>query len=74
MTVIRVALPVPLRQHFDYLLPENSSVTVGCRVQVPFGQRQLIGIVWQIDPDSPFEHSQLKAVSHILEDAPVISG
>ena len=70
--VIRVALPVPLRQHFDYLLPETVDVSQGCRVRVPFGKRELIGVVWQKDPDTPYELSQLKHVSAVLESSPVL--
>ncbi|CAM5204565.1 primosomal protein N' [Alishewanella longhuensis] len=73
MPVIRVALPVPLRQHFDYLLPDNIQVSQGCRVRVPFGKRELVGVVWQLAPDSPYEQTQLKAVSAVLESSPVLS-
>lgn len=72
MTVIRVALPVPLRQHFDYVLPAGISVSQGCRVRVPFGKRELVGIVWQLNPESPYELSQLKTVSAVLEHSPIL--
>ncbi|WP_172675211.1 hypothetical protein, partial [Stenotrophomonas pictorum] len=46
---LRIALPVPLPQLFDYLPPENSPVPsdgdVGRRVRVPFGPRELVGVV-----------------------------
>ncbi|WP_423187472.1 primosomal protein N' [Alishewanella sp. d11] len=73
MPVIRVALPLPLRQHFDYLLPDDIQVSQGCRVRVPFGKRELIGVVWQFNPDSPYELSQLKPVSAVIEYQPVLS-
>lgn len=73
MPVIRVALPLPLRQHFDYLLPDDIQVSQGCRVRVPFGKRELIGVVWQFNPDSPYELTQLKPVSAVLEYQPVLS-
>ncbi len=72
MTVIRVALPVPLRQHFDYLLPSTMQVQVGCRVLVPFGKRQLIGIVWQLSPSLTFDHAQLKPVQEVIDNEPVL--
>lgn len=72
MPVIRVALPVPLRQHFDYLLPDSVPLSQGCRVQVPFGKRELVGVVWQHDPESPYAERDLKVVTAVLEHTPVI--
>ncbi len=50
--VLKVALPVPLPRLFDYWTPANSvsdSVAnvadIGRRVRVPFGPRELVGIV-----------------------------
>ena len=46
--VLRVALPVPLPRLFDYLPPagmEAGAITVGQRLQVPFGSREACGIV-----------------------------
>ncbi len=44
--IIKVALPVPLPQLFDYLQAEDGSLTpVGSRVLVPFGRRKLVGMV-----------------------------
>ena len=44
--IIKVALPVPLPQLFDYLQTEDGSFTpVGSRVLVPFGRRKLVGLV-----------------------------
>jgi primosomal protein N' (replication factor Y) len=47
-SVLRVALPVPLPRPFDYLPPpgvEAASVAPGQRILVPFGSRELGGIV-----------------------------
>ncbi|MGI5308442.1 primosomal protein N' [Rheinheimera sp. WS51] len=72
MIVIRVALPVPIRQHFDYLVSELTAPAVGCRVLVPFGSRKLIGIVWQVSPDSSFALDKLKTVIEIIDPQPVL--
>lgn len=69
--VIRVALPIPLRLHFDYLC--DKEVSPGCRVLVPFGKRELIGIVWQLNPTDSFEATQLKAVTEVLDQIPVLA-
>ncbi|KAG0914490.1 hypothetical protein G6F32_016602 [Rhizopus arrhizus] len=44
---LQVALPVPLPRLVDYLSPEGDApaVVVGCRVKVPFGNRELVGVV-----------------------------
>ncbi|MCW4456468.1 primosomal protein N' [Flavobacterium sp. MXW15] len=45
---LRVALPVPLPQLFDYLAPEGPAPgegDVGRRLRVPFGPRELVGVV-----------------------------
>ncbi|MDU1660119.1 MAG: primosomal protein N', partial [Stenotrophomonas maltophilia] len=44
---LQVALPVPLPRLFDYLSPEGDgpTVAVGCRLKVPFGNRELVGVV-----------------------------
>ncbi len=70
MNRVRVALPVPLYQHFDYLLPEGMQVQVGVRVRVPFGKRELIGIVWQLDPDNAHP-DKLKALLEVLDQTPL---
>ncbi len=44
--VLRVALPLPLRQLFDYLPIENGTRQfAGQRVLVPFGSRKLVGVI-----------------------------
>ncbi len=50
-TILRVALPIPLPQCFDYLPPSGIPLpdsTLGCRVRVPFGKRELIGVVVEL--------------------------
>jgi primosomal protein N' (replication factor Y) (superfamily II helicase) len=47
-----VSLPVPLDQTFSYLVPASmvEQVLRGSRVLVPFGQRQLAGVVMGVQP------------------------
>ncbi|WP_395345583.1 primosomal protein N' [Ningiella sp. W23] len=76
MCYLKVAVPVPLRKSFDYLVQPNDDrdnyKLVGCRVSVPFGNRQLIGIVLAVSDDLPPEH-QLKSVSAILDSKPIFN-
>ena len=48
--ILKVALPCPLRFCFDYL-PDQSEAAWqrGLRVRVPFGSRELVGIVFDIE-------------------------
>src|SRR5690606_40640580 len=76
--VLRVALPVPLPRLFDYLAPDGADLgavgnLVGHRVRVPFGQRELVGVVTgtgAADPDTP----ALRAALAFLDERPVLAG
>lgn len=75
-TVVQVALPVPLRRIFDYLPKPDTAVNLlkpGVRVKVPFGKRQLIGIITGVQPHSEYGDSKLKTISALLDDEEAIS-
>lgn len=67
MPVAHVALPVPLSRTFDYLLPQGMQVVPGCRVSVPFGKRDAIGIVTAVSDSSEFPMEKLKPVAAVLD-------
>ena len=72
--VLKIALPVPLYQCFDYSLPEGvsfSAVKLGVRVRVPFGARTLTGIVVENSSDPSVTQDKLKTVLEILDTEPV---
>lgn len=72
MPIIDVAVPVPLRQTFSYTC--ESMLAVGVRVSVPFGRRQLVGVVTAsyADPPAADEAAQsLKPVSEVLDEKPL---
>jgi len=66
--VLRIALPVPLPQLFDYL-PERAGrhAPVGTRVLVPFGRRRLVGIVVEADVPSVMAPEKLLPVLDVLD-------
>ena len=77
--VLRVALPVPLPRLFDYLPPAGLapsgalSDTVGHRIRVPFGKREVVGVVAATGPadgDAP----ELRAALGLLDDRPLLGG
>ena len=72
--IIRVAVPSPLRRLFDYLPSENNTRTPrpGCRVKVPFGRRQVIGVVIEIAASSEHPATRLKPLTELLDDEPLL--
>ena len=75
MTLVRVALDVPLHRYFDYLAPATEAVSradIGCRVRVPFGKRAKIGIIVDLPETSDFSPAQLKPVEAVLRDLPAL--
>lgn len=73
MQIARVALDVPLRRFFDYQVPEGEQVSVadiGCRVRVPFGERQKIGVLVGIATTTDVPLEQLKPVYSVLRELP----
>ena len=73
---LRVALPVPLPQTFDYLPPgpptTASQHDVGRRVRVPFGNRELVGVVTGIGQvDAP---AGLREAAQWLDPVPLLEG
>ena len=72
MSVVRIALPIPMRREFDYLIAGNSPA-VGCRVRVPFGNRQMVGMVMGHADESDVDHDKLKAIDEVLDLSPVMS-
>ena len=73
MPVAHVALPVPLPRTFDYLLPDAFSAKAGCRVRVPFGKQERVGIVVSVNESSELPRDELKAVIEVLDGEPVFS-
>ena len=53
--VWNVALPVPVPRLFDYRPAEGLAVAadIGCRVRVPFGSRELVGVIAGVSDPEP---------------------
>ncbi len=73
LEIVKVAIAVPLSRSFDYL-PCGSikSHKPGCRVRVPFGRTQKVGVVIGTGP-STIDVAKLKSVIELLDDEPVLS-
>lgn len=75
-SILRVALPLPLAQLFDYRTPDGLQAAcgdIGRRVRVPFGPRELTGIVTAVGPSEPGT-TQLREALVWLDDAPTFHG
>ena len=77
--IVRVAVLSPLRQLFDYLIPNNVNdewpdfqPEVGCRVMVPFGRREIVGLIVEHANTSEWDLDKLKPVSRLLDSGPLL--
>jgi primosomal protein N' (replication factor Y) len=75
-TVLRVALPLPLPRLFDYRAAGDAAASaqaIGRRVRVPFGPRELVGVVIATgapEPGAP----ELRETLSWPDDAPLFHG
>ncbi|MGJ7904373.1 primosomal protein N', partial [Lysobacter sp. 1R34A] len=79
-TVWRVALPLPLPRLFDYLPPAGQAdgeagTAVGHRVRVPFGRRELVGVVAETGaPEYEADPAALKTALGRIDADPLLHG
>jgi len=75
--VLHVALPVPMRRHFDYLTGKDaagSSLQPGMRVLVPFGKsKQKTGILIGTSATSEVASHKLKRITKIIDQQPLFN-
>ncbi|MPS34274.1 MAG: primosomal protein N' [Stenotrophomonas sp.] len=73
---LRIALPVPLPQTFDYLPPPGSPAPdtgdAGRRIKVPFGNRELVGMVEGIGTVQ--DPATLREALQWLDGPPLLGG
>ena len=79
MSVLRLAIPSPLRRLFDYLPPrgmndaEVNTLRPGQRLSVPFGTRQVTGYLISVSENSELPAGNLKHAEATLDPEPLIS-
>ena len=76
LSILRVAVPSPLRRYFDYLLPNNHTIELfqpGMRLRVPFGRTNTIGILVDRVSHSEIDPNRLKPVITSLDYSPLLS-
>lgn len=75
MAFLRVALDVPIPELFDYRFEARAGWPaledcLGRRVIVPFGRKNLVGVVLEVAQESAIDPAKLKAVREVLVDTP----
>ncbi len=68
MPIVRVALPVPIPQTFDYLAEDASEADVGRCVRVPFGRGEKSGLIVALPSAAEVDPSRLKVVRQIQRE------
>ncbi len=72
--IIKVAVNVPLSRLFDYRAPaDGPAPVIGARVLVPFGRRQVVGVVMATSAQSDVPANKLKRTARVLDGSPLLS-
>jgi len=75
-SILCIALPVPMRQTFDYLASHTDTRSqqelIGCRVSVPFGRRNLVGIIVSIKTTTDYPLDKLKPITSVIDNYQLI--
>ncbi len=77
--ILQIALDTPLRRVFDYRCPPDlraadsalPSLQPGIRIRVPFGRRNLVGVLVATTATSTLDPAKLKTAVEILDEVPV---
>ena len=72
---VEVLVPIPILEKFSYLLPvqfQDNPPRPGSRVIVPFGNRNLVGVVWSVGKHSAIKGRKLKYVREVLDQKPLL--
>ncbi|WP_454256368.1 primosomal protein N' [Pseudomonas sp. Marseille-Q8238] len=70
--ILRLALPSPLRRLFDYRAPAgvpHSALQPGMRLRVPFGRREMVGVLIELVEHSEVPADKLKPALELLDRA-----
>jgi primosomal protein N' (replication factor Y) len=71
--ILKVAINVPLSTAFDYLPPAGGVLpAVGCRVRMPFGARQQVGLVIGHSESTDLPRDKIRRCSAVLDETPLL--
>ncbi len=68
-TIASVMVPVAVPGPYTYKVPPGVNVLPGTIVRVPLGPREVLGAVWDNQPDPAINPKKLKSISHVYENA-----
>ena len=68
---VKVLLPLPAGDGYDYAVPDGMELVPGDFVTVPLGPRQVTGVVWLDASDPSVPDTKLKAVLKRFDVAPL---
>jgi primosomal protein N' (replication factor Y) len=72
MSILRVALDLPLPRLFDYSCAEASSADIGMRALVPLGNKQIVGVIIGLAETSEVDSEKLKPAVRIMRETPAL--
>ncbi len=67
---VRVLLPLPLADAYDYSVPDELTVAAGHFVIVPLGKRETVGVVWG-EGSGEVAREKLRDIAHVLPALPM---
>ena len=73
---IKVILNLPIYKSFNYVVPEHfKDLTIGMRIEVPFGAKKLIGITITEPAIRNLSNNKykLKNISRVIDEKPIIT-
>ncbi|MFN0117649.1 MAG: primosomal protein N' [Elusimicrobiota bacterium] len=78
MTILEIVCPIPLLRTFDYILPDSLGVLdpmdlIGSRVRIPFGFRDVMGLVVGVKTHSDFDEKKLKPIRSVIDQKPLLT-
>ncbi|ASP35585.1 primosomal protein N' [Labrenzia sp. VG12] len=69
-TIASVLVPVAVPRAYTYKVPPGKTVVPGTIVRVPLGPREVVGAVWDGEPDAAINPKKLKSITHVYEETP----
>ncbi|OGA23148.1 MAG: primosomal protein N' [Betaproteobacteria bacterium RIFCSPLOWO2_02_FULL_67_26] len=73
MTIIRVALDVPVDTLFDYRAPDATATDIGRRVVVPFGRKIAVGVILETLSATQVPAERVRHALKIIRDLPPLA-
>jgi len=70
--VVRVALDLPIHRNFDFTCVGAPEALLGRLAMVPFGRKEMLGVIVEAGVTSEIDHDKLKPVTRLIETVPAL--